>query len=79
MNDLVSSNDFLRVVAIGGGDRLDAALEVPAEAATVLELLFAVVLDVFNLDHRWSPFPDLSVTLPGAPGSLHPIIVRIAQ
>ena len=49
---------LLGVVAIGGRDRLNAALQVARGSGNRFEMLFAVVLNVFNLDHQWSPFPD---------------------
>src|SRR5439155_3869156 len=43
---------LLGVVAIGGRDRLNAALQVARGSSNRFEMLFAVVLNVFNLDHH---------------------------
>ena len=43
---------LLGIVAIGGRDRLNAALQVAGGSRNRFKMLFAVVLNVFNFDHR---------------------------
>ena len=47
---------LLGVVAIGGRDRLDSALQIVRGSGNRFKLLFSVILNVFNL-HHWNPFP----------------------
>ena len=49
---------LLGVVAIGASDRLNAALQVARGSGNRFEMLFAVALNVFNLDHHGVLFPD---------------------
>src|SRR6185312_4003962 len=58
---------LLGVVAIGADDRREPALQAGGMRHGRLEVLFAVILNVFDLEHQWNPFPRLSQ--PADPGS----------
>src|SRR5262249_32615569 len=61
---------LLGVVAVGAGDRLEAVLHRGRGSDALLELLFSVVLKVFNLEHHESFFPGLDWSGSSAPWTL---------